>query len=48
MFFAQDYKQEFQEIKLGESIFYDPTIYVNITSNIFLEMPQKIVKIGLL
>tara|TARA_Y100000766_G_scaffold182495_1_gene156614 strand:+ start:600 stop:2063 length:1464 start_codon:yes stop_codon:yes gene_type:complete len=32
IFFAQDYKREFQEIKLGNSIWQDPTIYVNITS----------------
>ena len=32
IFFAQDYKREFQEIKLGKNIWHDPTIYINITS----------------
>ena len=32
IFFSKDYKQEFEFLRLGQNIFDDPTIYVNITS----------------
>jgi len=32
IFFAEDYRQEFDSIRLGKDIYHDPTIYINITS----------------
>lgn len=32
IFFSEDYKQEFEYLRKGQSIYDDPTIYVNITS----------------